>query len=95
MKYLFLALFAAASVLHLFFTWKDQEKHRAYTKPFLLFFLLLFYLTASGHIMISLALALFTSWLGDVLLIPRNEKCFALGGLSFLAAHIFLIWVYL
>lgn len=95
MKYVFFALFAAASTLHLYYSWKEQDRNRAYTKPFLLFFLLLFYLTASKHIMISLVLAIFTSWLGDVLLIPKNVKCFAIGGLSFLIAHVLFIWVYI
>ena len=41
-----------------------------------------------------LLLALLTSWLGDVLLIPRGHGWFAAGGISFMLSHFLFIAVY-
>ena len=88
-------LFFLFSVLHLVFSWQDNRKYRAFTKPFLLIFLLLYYLSAEELICIPLVLALLTSWLGDVLLIPKGHKWFAAGGISFMFSHFFFVLVYL
>ena len=95
MKIMFLILFILFSVLHLIASWKDDRRYRAITKPFLLIFLLLYYLTADTQPYILLALALVTSWLGDVLLIRKGHKWFAAGGISFMFSHFFFILVYL
>lgn len=95
MNIVFLILFFLFSVIHLYHSWKDDSKHRAYTKPFLLIFLLLYYLTSSQNLTIPLIIALFTSWLGDVLLIPKGHKWFAMGGISFMLCHFFFILVYI
>ncbi len=92
-KYVFIALFAVASVIHLAQSWKDDQR-RAWSKPFLLLFLLLFYLFAAKEISWVLVAALFFSWLGDVLLIPKGSKWFLAGGIAFLVSHILFILVY-
>ena len=95
MKTLFLILFVLFSVLHLIASWQDNRKFRAFTKPFLLIFLLLYYLAAERHPDIPLVLALLTSWIGDVLLILKGHKWFAAGGIAFMFSHFFFILVYL
>ncbi|MEE1293259.1 MAG: lysoplasmalogenase [Clostridiales bacterium] len=95
--YAFLILFFVFSGIHLFDSWKDDAAARKKTKPFLLIFLILFYVTAAqrhGGIEYHLLLALVTSWLGDVLLMPKGHHWFALGGVSFGASHVFFILVY-
>ena len=94
MKYVFLAAFALFSAVHLKDSYMQDKKKRAKTKPFLLFFLLLFYVFASQKPALYLCLALFTSWLGDVLLIPEGNAWFISGGISFLLAHVFFILLY-
>ena len=93
LKYVFLALFAAVSAVHLYHSWRDSPR-RAYTKPFLLLLLLAFYFCAAEKISWVLAAALLTSWLGDVLLIPKGTKWFVSGGISFLISHILFILAY-
>ena len=95
--YAFLILFFVFSGIHLYDSWKDDAAARKKTKPFLLIFLILFYVTAArgkGGTEYHLLLALVTSWLGDVLLIPKGHHWFALGGVSFGASHVFFILVY-
>ena len=92
--YIFLALFAVASGVHLYHSWKDESKKRAVTKPMLLIFLLLFYLFAAKQPNYILVAAIITSWLGDVLLIPKGNGWFTAGGIFFLISHITFIAVY-
>lgn len=93
-SYIFFALFAVASVVHLVHSWQDSPK-RAYTKPMLLLFLLAAYCFAADPPLWILIAALATSWLGDVLLMPKGNKWFVMGGISFLISHIFFMFVYL
>ncbi|MBQ7547731.1 MAG: lysoplasmalogenase [Clostridia bacterium] len=93
-QYIFLGLFVLASVVHLFHSWSDDPKRR-YSKPFLLACLALYYCFAAHEINWILVAALVTSWLGDVLLIPKGTKWFVAGGISFLICHIFFVFVYL
>ncbi len=95
-QYVFLALFIIVSGVHLWDSWKDNAKRRAYTKPFLLILLLLFYVFAVKPEAFSwvLVCALFFSWLGDVLLIPKGTGWFVSGGIAFLISHILFIAVY-
>lgn len=95
MKYLFLLLFIILSIIHLYHSYIDDKKKRAYTKPFLLICLLLFYYFSVENRNTYLMLALLTSWLGDVLLIPKGHAWFAIGGISFFFTHVFFIIVYL
>ncbi len=92
-QYIFLGLFVLASVIHLYHSWSDDPKRR-YTKPFLLIFLALYYCFAAKEISWVLVGALLTSWLGDVLLIPKGTKWFVAGGISFLFCHILFVCVY-
>ncbi|MBQ6065258.1 MAG: lysoplasmalogenase [Clostridia bacterium] len=94
-KYVFLALFIAASAVHLWDSWRDNGKRRKITKPMLLLFLLAFYCCATTRFSWVLAAALLTSWLGDVLLMPSGTKWFIMGGVSFLVSHLLFIFVYL
>ena len=92
-QYVFLALFVLVSVFHLYDSWRDDARRR-FTKPFLLLLLVLFYCFAAKKIDWVLVAALLTSWLGDVLLIPKGTKWFVSGGISFLISHILFIFVY-
>lgn len=90
-----LILFAAFSGVHLYHSFLEDQEKRKRTKPFLLLFLIAFYAFSAGSSYnLFLLLALVTSWLGDVLLIPKGHHWFALGGTAFGAAHIFFILVY-
>ena len=97
-SYIFLALFVAASGVHLYHSWTDEGKKRAVTKPMLLIFLLAYYifaaLAAGEKLNTVLIVAIATSWLGDVLLIPKGNGWFTAGGISFLISHITFILVY-
>ena len=90
----FLALFALSGAIHLFHSWKDDTKKRRVTKPMLLLCLIGFYVCSANPLSLLLLFALITSWLGDVLLIPKGNLWFILGGVSFLASHILFITVY-
>lgn len=94
MRYVFLALFAAASVLHLIASWRDEPKYRKITKPMLLLFLALYYVCSTDKIDVVLVCALAASWFGDVLLMPKGNAWFVSGGISFLISHILFIAVY-
>lgn len=88
MKYLFLAIFIITSTIHLYASYKSNSKLRAQTKGFILLSLLGWYcLNVSDPLVIIIA-AILTSWLGDVLLIPKGVKWFSAGGISFFASHV-------
>ena len=95
MRYLALTIFFLVCLIHLIDSWKDNKEARAKTKPFLLLFLLLYYFFSADSMSVPLVLALFTSWLGDVLLIPSGNGWFVSGGISFLISHLFFIFAYL
>jgi uncharacterized membrane protein YhhN len=87
MNYVFLAVFAAFSAVHLYASIKCNKPLRAVTKVFLLPPLLGWYLTtAQAPVELAVA-AVVTSWLGDVLLIFGSVG-FAVGGMSFFLAHL-------
>ncbi len=94
LRWVFLGLFALASVFHLIDSWRDLTKRRRITKPMLLIFLLCYYLCSTASPLALLIAALLTSWLGDVLLMPKGNAWFISGGISFLASHILFIFVY-
>lgn len=95
MEYVFLAVFAVASIVHLYASWKQEKKLRNWTKGFIVSALLGWYLTAGDPPKAVTALALFFSWLGDVLLIPHGTKWFTAGGIAFMASHFLFIFSYL
>ncbi|MBR0510813.1 MAG: lysoplasmalogenase [Clostridia bacterium] len=94
---IFIILFCTASAVHLFDSARDS-KRRGITKPMLLVFLLIWYLFAAKDAgkewNIWLIAAIATSWLGDVLLMPKGNKWFVIGGISFLISHLLFIAVY-
>ena len=90
---IFLALYVVVSCIHLFHSWSDDPKRR-YSKPFLLILLTLYYVFSADKLSWALLCALLTSWLGDVLLIPKGTKWFVAGGISFLFCHMFFVIVY-
>ena len=94
MSYLFIALYILCSAVHLYHSWKDIPKKRAMTKPWLLLLLMLCYITSTRDISWVLVAALLTSWLGDVLLIPKGHRWFMTGGISFLVSHFLFIALY-
>ena len=94
MAHLFLALYILCSLIHLYHSWKDIAKKRAITKPLLLLLLTVWYIISAQDISWVLVAALLTSWLGDVLLIPKGHGWFTAGGISFLLSHFLFIAVY-
>lgn len=93
-SHLILLLFIIAASIHLYYSWKDEEKGRAVTKPFLLILLVLYYVLSANPIFWLLFTALITSWLGDVLLIPKGNGWFFAGGIFFMVSHICFILIY-
>ncbi len=94
MKYVYLFLLIAVSSVHLFDSWRDDSKRRAKTKPFILPLIILYYLACTSSPSVLLIAALATSWLGDVLLIPKGNGWFTAGGISFMLTHFLFIAVY-
>lgn len=95
MIYLYLAIFAVSSIVHLYASYKSNKKLRAQTKPFILLGLLGWYCCAASPVQTIVIAALITSWLGDVLLIPKGVKWFTIGGVSFLASHLCFVFAYM
>lgn len=93
-KYLFLALLAISTAIHLYHSWLDDSEKRKYTKPFLLIFILLYYIFSADKLSFLLCGALVTSWIGDVLLIGKGNKWFTFGGIAFMLSHFLFIFVY-
>lgn len=94
MKYAFLAIFILSSLIHLYASIRKMVKLRAVTKPFLLLALLGWYVCSVDNPSFVIIAALITSWLGDVLLIPKGVKWFSIGGMSFMLSHVFFIVAY-
>ncbi len=94
MNYIFLAVFIVSTAIHLYASFKNDKKLRNITKPFILLALLGFYALTARAVYWEIILALFFSWLGDVLLIPKGTKWFTAGGIAFMISHIFFILGY-
>lgn len=94
MKYVFLAIFIVSAVIHLYASKKDNKPLRAKTKPFLLLALLGWYCLSVPNPLPIVIAAIIASWLGDVLLIPKGVKWFAIGGVSFFISHLCFIFAY-
>ncbi len=91
MNYAFLSVFLVSTCIHLFASFKKNTKLRNVTKPFILLSLLGFYVLTALNVYWEIILALFFSWLGDVLLIPKGTKWFTAGGIAFMISHAFFI----
>ena len=87
----FLAVFVVSTAIHLYASLKTNQKLRNITKPFILLSLLGFYILCAREVYLFIILALFFSWLGDVLLIPKGTKWFTAGGIAFMISHAFFI----
>jgi len=94
MKITFLLIFIISSIIHLFGSYKDNKTIRNYSKALILIGLIGFYVYSVEDINLLLVAALFFSWLGDVLLIPKGVKWFTAGGISFMISHLLFITVY-
>ena len=94
MKFVFLAVFLISAVIHLYASYKSDKPLRNKTKPFLLLSLLGWYICCAENPQSIVIAAIITSWLGDVLLIPKGTKWFATGGVSFFASHVCFIIAY-
>ena len=94
MKYVFLAVFALSTAVHLYASIRKDTKLRNLSKPFLLLSLLGFYVLAARSVSAAIVLALIFSWLGDVLLMPKGVKWFTAGGIAFMISHAFFIMGY-
>lgn len=81
-----LILLAIVSAIHLWGPW-----NRYYSKPFLLLLITAYYVTSVQKPSILLIAALLTSWLGDVLLMPKGHGWFTAGGISFMISHFLFI----
>ncbi|MFO8017151.1 MAG: lysoplasmalogenase [Promethearchaeia archaeon] len=94
---IFLILFFADYGLHLYGTYLEHKKLRWVTKPLLLPFIIVVYISgAFPDLNILLIIGLIFGWLGDIfLMIDREEKWFILGLGSFLMGHIFYIIIFL
>lgn len=92
--YLFLAIFIISTAIHLYASYKKDQRLRNLTKPFILLALLGYYCVCANPVSVLIILALILSWLGDVLLIPKGVKWFVVGGISFMASHVFFILGY-
>ena len=94
LQYPMLAMFVLATTVHLNASLKQNKMLRNKTKPFILLGLMGFYLGAANPVILSIVLALFFSWLGDMLLIPKGTKWFTAGGIAFMVSHAFFILSY-
>ncbi len=94
LQILFLILLAGFTTAHLISSWKDDEKRRKYSKPFIVPCIVAYYFLTADTVCWPLVGALIASWLGDILLIPKGHKWFALGGAAFFATHVFLVMTY-
>ncbi len=89
----FLLLFFCIGILHLFCIAIDFSKGRQLTKILLIPFLMLWTVTVRPFPL--LLSALFFGWLGDVLLIRKDERLFLkFGLLAFLMGHIAYISIF-
>ena len=91
MKYLFLAVFIISTSIHLYASSRQDKRLRNQTKPFILLGLLGFYMLGAETVLPAIVLALFFSWLGDVLLMPSGIKWFTAGGIAFMISHAFFV----
>lgn len=89
-----LLLYIIMSCSHLYYSWLGNQRMRAKTKPFLLLFLALYYAFETEEISWFLLGAILFCWLGDVLLIPKGHKWFAMGGIAFGIGHGLLVLTY-
>ncbi len=91
MRFVFLALFLAASAVHLCFCYSFHTIGRKMTKPLLISALLVYYILSAESPSPLIIAALAASWVGDVLLIRSGESWLIAGGVFFICTHILLM----
>lgn len=89
-----LVLFFIVTGIHLYASLRQDKALRAKSKPFILLTLLAFYCSSAHPVLPTVVLALIFSWIGDVLLIPKGNKWFTAGGISFMISHFFFVITY-
>ena len=94
LKIFYLVVFVLSTAVHLYASSKKDQKLRNITKPFILISLLGFYAMSTEHISVTVVLALIFSWIGDLFLILKGVKWFAVGGVSFMISHAFFALSY-
>lgn len=96
--YTYVAIFAVFTGLHLYGSYIRRDSLRAPTKPVILLAILGMYLAwisyRNADPMPALVFAIITSWMGDVLLIPKGVKWFTIGGICFWVSHFLFIYTY-
>ena len=96
--YTYLAIFIIFTSLHLYGSYIKRDGLRAPTKPVILLAILGMYLAwvqyRGADPSIFLVFAIITSWMGDVLLIPKGVKWFTAGGICFWISHFLFIYTY-
>ena len=94
MGHIFLITFGFFTIWHLIASLKQNEDNRKFSKGFILFSIIAFYLSVASEPSWLVLLALFFSWVGDLFLIPKGTKWFVAGGISFMISHILFIACY-
>ncbi len=96
--YTYAAIFFIFMGLHLYGSSIKRDSLRAPTKPVILLAILGMYLAWASFRNADpspfLVFAILTSWVGDVLLIPKGVKWFTAGGISFWISHFLFIYSY-
>lgn len=95
LKAIFLIIYLAVSIIHLYGSAKQDSTIRNITKPLLMPALVGFYICAAPEINWFVVALIITSWLGDVFLMIKGMKWFTIGGISFACTHLLLIYLYL
>ena len=89
-----LIIFVVSTSIHLYASLKLNKRLRDITKPFILTSLLGYYYFSVSEVRLTIVLALIFSWIGDLFLIKKGVKWFAIGGVSFMISHFFFILTY-
>ena len=88
MGYIFLFTFGFFTIWHLIASLNQNEDNRKFSKGFILFSIIAFYLSICPNPSWLVLLAITFSWIGDLFLIPKGTKWFVCGGISFMISHI-------
>lgn len=88
MGHIFLFTFGFFTIWHLIASLNQNEDNRKFSKGFIVFSLIAFYLSVAHSPKWLVLLALTFSWIGDLFLIPKGTKWFVMGGISFMISHI-------
>ena len=96
---MYVALFAIFTGIHLYGSYIKKDALRGPTKVVILLAILGMYLEFAHYKgadpSMFVVFAILTSWLGDVLLIPKGVKWFTAGGIAFWISHFLFIFAYI